>query len=370
MLAELYRRNGFQIEPDLFVISTFDDQPKYYRNRGDSAGVWLGFVDESSTRFPTLTVDPLQFCAGWSGDLNGDTHLDLYLVNYNPAGACDDVLLINDGTGHFTDETSSRMNGLQVSAFGTGVEIHDADGDGDNDIIKNSANPGGDVGPWFGSGVYVIYNDGTGNFSTWQQMPSSASYMFTSGDLDGDGDVDHYVVDDNQDYVNISGAAVADTSVSFTQNTLAFSPRTTNFGGNCKLIDLDNDGDLDLGIASVDVDIPPCENSRKLDLMAGLCDAYAIYIQGDPLSPSTTITDASGAGAMDGAIDLTLGAGTGPYTFAWSNGASTEDISGLAPGIYSCSITDATGCADWIEVEVSSGAICWRFYTLVPIGMV
>ena len=42
--------------------------------------------------------------------------------------------------------------------------------------------------------------------------------------------------------------------------------------------------------------------------------------------------DISCAGAADGAIDLTPGGGVAPYTFAWSNSDTTEDISGLADG--------------------------------------
>ena len=56
------------------------------------------------------------------------------------------------------------------------------------------------------------------------------------------------------------------------------------------------------------------------------------------------ITDVSCVGAADGAIDATPSGGTPPYSYAWSTGATTQDISGLIPGSYTVTVTDAIGC--------------------------
>ncbi|MCJ7449331.1 MAG: gliding motility-associated C-terminal domain-containing protein, partial [Bacteroidales bacterium] len=50
------------------------------------------------------------------------------------------------------------------------------------------------------------------------------------------------------------------------------------------------------------------------------------------------------SGFDNGSIDLTPKDGVGPYTFSWSNGAITEDLSGLTEGYYTVTVTDVNGC--------------------------
>jgi len=59
---------------------------------------------------------------------------------------------------------------------------------------------------------------------------------------------------------------------------------------------------------------------------------------------TTNITNVSCNGGSNGGIDLTITAGTAPYTFDWGSGITTEDRTGLAPGVYTCTITDAASC--------------------------
>lgn len=48
----------------------------------------------------------------------------------------------------------------------------------------------------------------------------------------------------------------------------------------------------------------------------------------------------------DGAIDLIVNGGTSPFTYQWSNSATTEDIQNLAEGEYYVIVTDAQGCTE------------------------
>ncbi|EKB47791.1 T9SS C-terminal target domain-containing protein [Cecembia lonarensis] len=51
-------------------------------------------------------------------------------------------------------------------------------------------------------------------------------------------------------------------------------------------------------------------------------------------------------------ITATIQGGTGPYTYLWSNGATTPTISNLGPGIYTLIVTDANGCRASETVEI------------------
>ena len=65
--------------------------------------------------------------------------------------------------------------------------------------------------------------------------------------------------------------------------------------------------------------------------------------------------------AVAGAINITATGGSGNYTFAWSNGASTEDLVGLSAGNYAVTVTDnADGCATTLNFTVENDATYLR----------
>ena len=73
---------------------------------------------------------------------------------------------------------------------------------------------------------------------------------------------------------------------------------------------------------------------------------------GQPLTISGQVSNAS---CNDGAINITASGGTPPYSYHWSNGSSNEDLSQLAPGNYSVTVTDAAGLSQVASFMVASG---------------
>ncbi|GEO03234.1 hypothetical protein AAE02nite_08980 [Adhaeribacter aerolatus] len=76
------------------------------------------------------------------------------------------------------------------------------------------------------------------------------------------------------------------------------------------------------------------------------CSAMtSVYVgqKNNPMILTSSHIDATAGGGMDGSVNLSVIGGTGPYTFMWSNGATTEDLTMVAAGTYTVTVTDAMG---------------------------
>jgi gliding motility-associated-like protein len=57
-------------------------------------------------------------------------------------------------------------------------------------------------------------------------------------------------------------------------------------------------------------------------------------------------------GFNNGSIDLTVAGGVAPYSYLWSNGAVTQNLTGLTPGDYEVAVTDYNGCVKRISARI------------------
>ncbi len=77
----------------------------------------------------------------------------------------------------------------------------------------------------------------------------------------------------------------------------------------------------------------------------GCTDTAYVTVLEDKAPPeaSAVATDPLCFGG-NGSVDLTVSGGTPPYTFLWSNNATTEDLASVPAGSYSVVVTGANGC--------------------------
>lgn len=64
-----------------------------------------------------------------------------------------------------------------------------------------------------------------------------------------------------------------------------------------------------------------------------------------PSISNAVVTNIACNGNTNGSIDITISGGTGTIVFLWSNGLTTEDLSGLSAGTYTVTVTDGSNCS-------------------------
>lgn len=84
-----------------------------------------------------------------------------------------------------------------------------------------------------------------------------------------------------------------------------------------------------------------------------ICQTAVFLSEPTAITKSGVVTDNNCFGGSTGAINLSVSGGTPPYGYSWSNGASTEDISGLVAGEYTVEITDNNGCMEYDTFTVT-----------------
>lgn len=107
-------------------------------------------------------------------------------------------------------------------------------------------------------------------------------------------------------------------------------------------------------------------NEDRLNLTAGTysvtvtdannCSAVKANIvvpQNNPPSLSYIEKKPSCNPGSDGEIDLIIYNGTMPFTYFWSTGATTQDLTGLIPGTYSVTVTDSKNCTSTLNVNLT-----------------
>ena len=80
---------------------------------------------------------------------------------------------------------------------------------------------------------------------------------------------------------------------------------------------------------------------------AGGCKVDKQFVINEPqaLDLSSSVTDALDCEVQNsGAISINPIGGTPPYTYTWSNGSKTQNLSKIGPGSYSLELVDANGC--------------------------
>jgi hypothetical protein len=165
----------------------------------------------------------------------------------------------------------------------------------------------------------------------------AGSYIVTVTDMNGCDVVEGYTINQPPP-INIAitqsspnqcfGDATADLIATVGGGNAPYSAQWSN--GMTGLVN----NDLTAGTYTITVtDNSGCTNTQS-----------AVVTEPPLLTVVVVTTDETSAGANDGTATANVGGGTAGYTFAWNNGGTTQMLSGLAPGVYSVTVTDMNGC--------------------------
>jgi gliding motility-associated-like protein len=211
----------------------------------------------------------------------------------------------------------------------------------------------------------TCYNEGDGSISStitggtapysynWNQGSTSANinsldignYSITVTDSEGCSATasttltqpDQLVITPTRTNVQCNGSATGSASVSVTGGEAPYS-YSWNIGNNTNSVN-----GLSIGSYGVIItDANGCSAPQSFTIT-----------QPDELSITITGNDLSCFEAADGEVTSTVTGGTTPYSFNWSNGATTQDIASLTAGTYSVTLTDANGCSATASTSIN-----------------
>jgi hypothetical protein len=158
-----------------------------FQNSGGS------FVDVSAASGAGVAIDSMGVAVG---DFNGDLYQDLYCTNTPPGNP----LLINDGSGHFSDMSATA--GVQSFAIGWGALFFDYDNNGLADLYVCNV---GDPNRLYVCGAEWPCSDRGSQLGI---ATAGNSYGLGAADIDLDGDIDLLVQNNGEPlrlYINREG---------------------------------------------------------------------------------------------------------------------------------------------------------------------
>lgn len=282
------------------------------------------FGDSSGTAMATATGGVGGYSYLWSTGATGQTTNGLFAGNYS--------VVISDSNGCQTTDTVSIGEPAQL-VLSSIIQTPSCSGDSDGSLTMQ---PSGGT-----PGYSYLWNTGA-TTSNLNNLPAGSYTCFVNDSL-GCSDGTIFTLTDP---APITTSAIATSLGCNGDSTGAIDLTPAGGAGGFTYAWSNGATTQDLsGLSSGDYTVVVTDSNG--------CSTIDTITVSQPasLTPSAAIFNDQGTG--NGSIDITVNGGTPPFTYVWSTGATTEDLTGLTAGTYTVTITDGNGCSSVSTFTVS-----------------
>lgn len=298
-------------------------------------------VDCNGNSTGTATVIPSNGAGGftylWDANANNQTTataIDLpagsYMVTVTDANLCTETIEV---TVTEPTELTTSISGNDASCFG--------DVDGNSTVVPDGGSPG-----------YTFAWSNGGTAATVDNLGAQVTpYYVTVTDLNGCTAVDSIIIGSPTELtLSVDGIDV----LCFGEN--GGSATATAGGGAGNFTYLWNDGNAQttataIGLTANNYSVTVTDNNG-----CTIVESVQIDQPDELIITEDQITNVGCNGNNSGGIEVSVSGGTGTYTYLWSNNSNTEDVTNLAVGTYTLTVTDANFCQATATYSVTEPA--------------
>ncbi len=196
------------------------------------------------------------------------------------------------------------------------------------------------------AGVTFLWSDGTTNASTSVNAPTT--YSVTATDTNnGCQAVDQVVVSQNIAAPDVN--AGADATLTCLITSIPLNATSTISGATFVW----SNGTAN---ATTTVNIPNIYTVTATDPSNGCTASDDVMINANGVPVLSIVSgDNPCPDVAKGYVNTNVSGGIGPYTYLWSNGATSPSLKGLHGGTYHVTVTDANGCSLNQTVQIIEG---------------